>query len=90
VQYVMNLALHSGEIEEHTEGHGTDAEIKKVDQGKVTLTTIHSCKGLEWPVVFAVKWQQGVLKTRYNGKDDSVAFSCDDVELARFDITPCS
>lgn len=41
VQYVQNLALHSGEIEDNH-----DSEEAVVDQGKVTLTTIHSCKGM--------------------------------------------
>ena len=51
MQYVQNLALHSGEIDERHEG-----DEKVADLGKVTLSTIHSCKGT---VFFA-----GKLKAR--------------------------
>lgn len=111
VEFVTNLALHSGEIEEHHDGEETGSG----DQGKVTLTTIHSCKGmvplldraktsfflpqdlyilctlctclqhagLEWPVVFVVKWQHGVLISSYRNAGELDAFNQDETQLAR-------
>lgn len=38
--------------------------------------------GLEWPVVFAVKWQNGVLVQDYRRTDDLNAFENDGQKLA--------
>ena len=33
-------------------------------QGKISVSTIHAAKGLEWKVVFVPRWNEGFLPTR--------------------------
>jgi DNA helicase-2/ATP-dependent DNA helicase PcrA len=50
---------------------GTDEEIP--DGGQVTLMTVHSSKGLEYPVVFVVQMNEGVFphaRSAENGVDE--------------------
>jgi superfamily I DNA/RNA helicase len=42
-----------------------------VDRNNVTLSTIHSAKGLEWPVVFCARWNQGFTPSNYWVRDDA-------------------
>ena len=39
----------------------TDMDNEEDDNDKVTLMTIHSCKGLEFPVVFVAAMEQGIF-----------------------------
>lgn len=51
--YLGNLTLDRSE----TQG---DAE-EQLDRGRITLATLHSSKGLEWPHVFIVGCEEGVM-----------------------------
>lgn len=64
--YYKNLAIHitnyaNGEYE------GFDGE-PDVDTDAVDLTTVHSAKGLEWPVVFVPSLTKGRFPSRRTGK----------------------
>ncbi|MCP2254775.1 DNA helicase-2 / ATP-dependent DNA helicase PcrA [Prauserella aidingensis] len=43
------------------ESDGGDAEEEADDAGVVTLMTVHTAKGLEYPVVFGTGWEDGVF-----------------------------
>ncbi|KMS91108.1 DNA helicase PcrA [Prauserella rugosa] len=43
------------------ESDGGDEESEADDQGVVTLMTVHTAKGLEYPVVFGTGWEDGVF-----------------------------
>jgi DNA helicase-2/ATP-dependent DNA helicase PcrA len=38
-----------------------DADQRRDDEGLVTLMTLHNAKGLEYPVVFIIGWEEGVF-----------------------------
>ncbi|KAJ8654829.1 hypothetical protein O0I10_009553 [Lichtheimia ornata] len=40
---------------------GNSQEHDKADHGKVTITTMHSAKGLEWPCVFVMGCEGGII-----------------------------
>ncbi|KAI8140462.1 P-loop containing nucleoside triphosphate hydrolase protein [Fennellomyces sp. T-0311] len=40
---------------------GTGKEEEEAELGKVTISTMHSAKGLEWPVVFTVACEAGII-----------------------------
>ncbi|MEE4111739.1 MAG: ATP-dependent helicase, partial [Desulfobacteraceae bacterium] len=46
----------------------TDADMVKSRAEKVTLTTMHAAKGLEFPVVFVVGCEDGLVPLRRNGQ----------------------
>lgn len=45
--------------------HYKQTEDNDEDEGKVTITTIHGAKGLEWPVVFVPGLADGILPSKY-------------------------
>ena len=58
-------STHTGDIESDIE---SDIEL---DIPKVTISTIHGAKGLEWPVVFIPGCEDNILPHLYRGKDSS-------------------
>ena len=48
-----------------------DTDALEADQDKVTLMTLHAAKGLEFPVVFLVALEQGILPHERSIQDDS-------------------
>jgi len=44
-------------------------DLRRENPNSVTLATIHAAKGLEWPVVFVVGMNDGILPSLRNGSD---------------------
>lgn len=47
----------------------------RVDRGKVSISTIHGSKGLEWPIVFVPGLSEGILPAKFamdTGGDDAI------------------
>ncbi len=42
------------------------------DVGAVTITTVHSAKGREWPVVFVVGLAEGMFPISYATTDEAI------------------
>ncbi|MGD9333230.1 MAG: UvrD-helicase domain-containing protein, partial [Desulfobacterales bacterium] len=55
-RFLATIALH------------TDADMLQARVEKVTLTTMHAAKGLEFPVVFVVGCEDGLIPLRQNGR----------------------
>jgi DNA helicase-2/ATP-dependent DNA helicase PcrA len=61
--------LASGELTQEQ----YDAKMKEIENGAVTISTIHSAKGLEWKRVFATNLYEGSLPHRFSmGSDEEV------------------
>ncbi len=72
VENVRELQGYAAEFDELEDGSGLDAFLSEValindidasagDSGGVTLITLHTVKGLEYPVVFLVGMEDGIL-----------------------------
>eukprot|EP00892_Ulva_mutabilis_P005399 jgi/Ulvmu1/3230/UM015_0271.1 len=61
-EFVQHLDLNSSDVAEET---GQDSQVK---DGQVTLSTVHGCKGLEWPVVFVAKFIENVMPITFSLK----------------------
>jgi len=69
---------HDDDLPEFLRVLATGAEVDSLDPRAqaVTLLTLHAAKGLEWPVVFLVGCEDGLLPLRLPGNppdDDSIA-----------------
>lgn len=53
-QFLEQVALVENE-------YSSDEKLKKTTSDRVTLTTLHQAKGLEWPVVFMVGMEEGLF-----------------------------
>jgi superfamily I DNA/RNA helicase len=50
-----------------------DAKLQVIDQGSVTITTIHSAKGLEWRRVYVTNLVEGSLPHKFSlGSEDEI------------------
>jgi superfamily I DNA/RNA helicase len=70
VELLLPLAQRSGDdLETFLQALSTGAEVDALDPRAqaVTLLTLHAAKGLEWPVVFLVGAEEGLLPLRFPG-----------------------
>jgi superfamily I DNA/RNA helicase len=50
-----------------------DAKLKVIDQGSVTITTIHQAKGLEWKRVYVTNAVEGSIPHKFSmGSEDEI------------------
>lgn len=59
-RFLANVALSSEVTTEEDEQANDDNNNQQI-QGKVTISTIHAAKGLEWPVVFVPAVYNGII-----------------------------
>ncbi|HWS57530.1 MAG TPA: UvrD-helicase domain-containing protein, partial [Actinotalea sp.] len=53
--------IPSPDVADEPDGDGSSAPGPRPDQGVVTLMTLHTAKGLEFPVVFVTGWEDGTF-----------------------------
>jgi uncharacterized protein (TIGR00375 family) len=79
VELLLPLAARcDDDLESFLQAIATGAEVDALDprQEAVTLLTLHAAKGLEWPVVFLIGCEDGLMPFRFPGRpaeDDAVA-----------------
>jgi DNA helicase-2/ATP-dependent DNA helicase PcrA len=57
----VSLVADSDQIPAEDVADGASESEPRVDQGVVTLMTLHTAKGLEFPVVFVTGWEDGTF-----------------------------
>ena len=65
VNYLIDMAYEYEDIQDFIEsllGYDTEEEIE--NENKVTMTTMHSSKGLEWPIVIIIGCNEGTCPSR--------------------------
>ncbi|MDZ4676684.1 MAG: UvrD-helicase domain-containing protein [Oligoflexia bacterium] len=74
-QVLNKFAAHSGRTEKTIKGFIDAMELRdnqdEEDKSSVSLMTLHSCKGLEFPIVFMVGIEEDVIPHRTLGSDIS-------------------
>ncbi|GFR44158.1 hypothetical protein Agub_g5327, partial [Astrephomene gubernaculifera] len=61
--FLAHVCLSDREVEAGGGGGAAGAAAKATRRPAVTISTIHAAKGLEWPVVFVARWNEGYLPT---------------------------
>jgi superfamily I DNA/RNA helicase len=90
VELLMPLADRYGDdLQGFLQALATGAEVDCLDPRAqaVTLMTLHAAKGLEWPVVFLVGCEDGLLPLRLPGRPPSDADTAEERRLLFVGIT---
>src|SRR5204862_7030667 len=66
----LSSLLSDMALEPPTDSVG-DVLAAEIDEGLLTLSTIHSAKGLEWRAVFVIGMVDGRFPSLYNIRDES-------------------
>ncbi len=90
VELLLPLAARCGhDLEAFLQALATGAEVDALDPRAqaVTLLTLHAAKGLEWPVVFIVGCEDGLLPLRFPGAGPDEAAVAEERRLFFVGIT---
>jgi superfamily I DNA/RNA helicase len=90
VELLMPLAdQHGDDLAGFLQALATGAEVDCLDRRAqaITLMTLHAAKGLEWPVVFMVGCEDGLLPLRLPGRPVSDADAAEERRLFFVGIT---